>query len=56
MTEAMAANLNKEFLIPDMIIIEKWKDVDWARGAACLALQSIYRTPATTAGPAARGR
>ena len=53
MTEAMAANLNKEFLIPDMIIFEQWKNTDWARGAACLALQSIYRTPRVNTAPAA---
>ena len=53
MTKAMAANLNKEFLIPDMIIFEQWKDADWAHGAACLALQSIYRTPQANAAPAA---
>ncbi len=50
MTQAMSRNLNKEFLLPDMIIIEKWTDEDWARGAACLALRIIYRTPAAATG------
>jgi predicted NBD/HSP70 family sugar kinase len=27
------------------IVIEKWRDTDWARGAASLVLQEIYRFP-----------
>ena len=45
MSETMADNLNREFLTPDLVIIENWEDTDWARGAACLALQGIYRKP-----------
>ena len=52
MSRAMAHNLNKEFLLPDMVIIENWEDTDWARGAACLALQGLYRKPGNRPAPA----
>jgi hypothetical protein len=27
------------------IVIHKWQDTDWARGAASLVLQALYKTP-----------
>jgi hypothetical protein len=34
------------------IVIEKWRDTDWARGAACLVLQEIYKSPLNRVRPA----
>jgi len=27
------------------IVIQKWEDTDWARGAASLVLQELYKSP-----------
>jgi predicted NBD/HSP70 family sugar kinase len=34
------------------IVIEKWRDTDWARGAASLVLQEIYKSPFNRVRPA----
>lgn len=34
------------------IVIEKWRDTDWARGAASLVLQEIYKSPFSRVRPA----
>jgi hypothetical protein len=33
------------------IIIQKWQDTDWARGAASLVLQELYKSPLDRARP-----
>lgn len=40
----------KKHTTPDMydtlqIVIQKWQDTDWARGAASMALQELYKSP-----------
>jgi predicted NBD/HSP70 family sugar kinase len=38
--------VNPLFMKPDLIVIQKWDSTNWARGAACLVLQEIYKSPA----------
>lgn len=45
MHEAIEAHTNREILESLQIIIQKWKDTDWARGAASLVLQELYKSP-----------
>jgi hypothetical protein len=40
----------KKHTTPEMyetlqIVIQKWQDTDWARGAASLVLQELYKLP-----------
>jgi hypothetical protein len=42
-TIAQCTNIHQRELAE--IVIEKWRDTDWARGAASLVLQEIYRFP-----------
>jgi hypothetical protein len=40
----------KQHTTPEMfetlgIVIQKWQDTDWARGAASLVLQELYKSP-----------
>jgi len=34
-----------EMFEPLKIVVQKWKDTDWARGAASLVLQELYKSP-----------
>ena len=43
--EAIGTYTNQEILMSTEIVIQKWRDTDWARGAACLALQEFYKSP-----------
>ncbi len=45
MHKAIRANTNKELLGATEIVIQKWCDADWARGAASLVLQELYKAP-----------
>ncbi len=45
MHECIRQNTNSELIKPVETIIEKWKDSDWARGAATIALKEFYRYP-----------
>lgn len=36
---------NSELIKPVQTIVEKWKDSDWARGAATIALKEFYKYP-----------
>ena len=45
MHEAIGANTSREMLESLQIIIQKWEDTDWARGAASLVLQELYKSP-----------
>ncbi len=45
MHEAIEANTSREMFESLQIIIQKWEDTDWARGAASLVLQELYKSP-----------
>ena len=45
MRAAVAEQCNPALHEATEIIIHKWQDTDWARGAACLVLQALYKTP-----------
>lgn len=45
MRRAIETNVNKDLFSAVEIIIHKWQDTDWARGAASLVLQEIYKSP-----------
>lgn len=45
MHRAVREHTNPELFETVEIVIQKWQDTDWARGAACLALQEIYKSP-----------
>jgi predicted NBD/HSP70 family sugar kinase len=45
MREAIAEFTNQQQFADTEIIIHKWKDIDWARGAASLVLQELYKSP-----------
>lgn len=45
MHQAIEANTTREMFESLQIIIQKWKDTDWARGAASLVLQELYKSP-----------
>lgn len=45
MQEAIEQNTNESISKPVEIIVEKWKDSDWARGAATTALKEFYKYP-----------
>ena len=45
MRAVIAAQCNPTLLDAVEIIIHKWQDTDWARGAASLVLQELYKTP-----------
>ena len=45
LNEAIRAYTNQEIRASTEIVIQKWRDTDWARGAACLALQEFYKSP-----------
>ena len=45
MHKVIEANTSKELLESLEIVIQKWQDTDWARGAASLVLQELYKSP-----------
>ncbi len=45
MKAAIAQNANPEIADAVEIVVQKWRDTDWARGAACLVLQEFYKAP-----------
>lgn len=45
MHKIIETNTSKELLESLEIIIQKWQDTDWARGAASLVLQELYKSP-----------
>lgn len=45
MNKAIRDHTNRELFEAVEIVIQKWRDTDWARGAACLALQEFYKSP-----------
>jgi predicted NBD/HSP70 family sugar kinase len=49
MTRALNKYLNRAFVDQDLVINKNWEDVDWARGAACSVLHTIYRDPGFSA-------
>jgi predicted NBD/HSP70 family sugar kinase len=45
MREAVEKYTNPEIFEITEIVVQKWRDTDWARGAASLVLQEIYKSP-----------
>jgi predicted NBD/HSP70 family sugar kinase len=45
MHKIIETNTSQELLESLEIIIQKWQDTDWARGAASLVLQELYKSP-----------
>jgi predicted NBD/HSP70 family sugar kinase len=45
MHEALQKHTNRQLLDMTEIVIHKWQDTDWARGAASLVLQELYKHP-----------
>jgi predicted NBD/HSP70 family sugar kinase len=45
MHQVIRANTNPEIYDATEIVIQKWRDTDWARGAASLVLQELYKSP-----------
>jgi len=45
MKKAIAEHSSEEMINPVQIIVEKWKDSDWALGAATTALKEFYKYP-----------
>lgn len=45
MREVLSKQTNPAHERATRIVIQKWRDTDWARGAASLVLQELYRSP-----------
>ena len=45
MRRAVEAYAHHKMLSSTEILIQEWDDMDWARGAASLVLQELYRSP-----------
>ena len=45
MHKAIRAHTNTELRKSVKIVIQKWRDTDWAHGAASLVLQELYKSP-----------
>ena len=45
MRRSIEEHTNSDLIKPVQTIVEKWKDSDWARGAATIALQEFYKHP-----------
>ena len=45
MNQTVKEYCNPEIAASVEIVIQKWRDTDWARGAANLVLQEIYKSP-----------
>ncbi|MEA2102305.1 MAG: ROK family transcriptional regulator [Thermodesulfobacteriota bacterium] len=50
MRQAVADTTNEEMLKNSEIVVQKWTDTDWARGAACLVLQEVFKSRVQFAG------
>jgi predicted NBD/HSP70 family sugar kinase len=51
MQKMVKAHTTPEMFETIQIIIQKWQDTDWARGAASLVLQELYKSPLDRARP-----
>ena len=51
MHETLKQVVSPLFMKPDLIQVQEWDEPNWARGAACLALQEIYKSPFNTLRP-----
>ena len=51
MQKMIEAHTTPEMFETLQIIIQKWQDTDWARGAASLVLQELYKSPLDRARP-----
>jgi hypothetical protein len=45
MRTAIQEHTSKELFQSLEIIVQDWHDTDWARGAASLVLQELYKSP-----------
>lgn len=45
MRKSIEEHTNSDMIAPVQTIVEKWKDSDWARGAATIALKEFYKYP-----------
>lgn len=45
MQKMIQRHTTAEMFEPLKIVVQKWKDTDWARGAASLVLQELYKSP-----------
>lgn len=45
MKRSIEEHTNSDLIKPVQIIVEKWKDSDWSRGAATIALKEFYKYP-----------
>ncbi len=45
MKKAIKRHTSREMYETLQIVIQKWEDTDWARGAASLVLQELYKSP-----------
>ena len=45
MKKTIKLHTSREMYESLQIVIQKWKDTDWARGAASLVLQELYKSP-----------
>ncbi|CAB1065898.1 Xylose-responsive transcription regulator, ROK family [Olavius sp. associated proteobacterium Delta 1] len=52
MQKMVKAQTTPEMYETLQIVIQKWQDTDWARGAASLVLQELYKSPLDRARPA----
>ncbi len=52
MQKMIKAHTTPEMYETLQIVIQKWQDTDWARGAASLVLQELYKSPLDRARPA----
>lgn len=51
MQKTIKAHTTPEMYATLQIVIQKWQDTDWARGAASLVLQELYKSPLDRARP-----
>jgi predicted NBD/HSP70 family sugar kinase len=51
MQKMIKAHTTPEMYETLQIVIQKWQDTDWARGAASLVLQELYKSPVDRARP-----
>jgi len=51
MQKTIKAHTTPEMYETLQIVIQKWQDTDWARGAASLVLQELYKSPLDRARP-----
>jgi predicted NBD/HSP70 family sugar kinase len=51
MHAAIRAHANSDLLDSTRFVIQKWRDTDWAHGAASLVLQELYKSPLNSVRP-----